>query len=99
MFVLSNLLMAVAKVFDMLLTLYMWVIIVRSLLSWVNPDPYNPIVQILYRITDPVLSFLRRWIPTWRMGIDLSPILAILIIVFLQMFLVNSLHEWAMRVR
>jgi YggT family protein len=91
--------MAVAKVIDILLTLYMWLIIIRALISWVNPDPYNPIVQILYRVTDPVLNPLRRLMPMWRMGIDLSPILAILIIVFLQMFLVNSLQEWAMRVR
>ncbi|MBI5197974.1 MAG: YggT family protein [Nitrospirae bacterium] len=99
MFVMSNLIMAVAKVMDILLTLFMWLIIIRALLSWVNPDPYNPIVQILYRVTDPILTPLRRVVPTWRMGIDISPILAVLIIVFLQMFLVNSLQEWAMRVR
>ena len=97
MFVLSNFILAVTRILDILLTLYMWIIIVRSLISWVSPDPYNPIVQMLYRITDPVLSPLRRIIPTWRAGIDLSPLIAILIIIFLQMFLVNSLNQLALR--
>ncbi|MBI4715200.1 MAG: YggT family protein [Nitrospirae bacterium] len=97
MFVFSNFILATAKVLDVVLTLYMWVIIIRALISWVNPDPYNPIVQILIRVTEPVLGIFRRLVPTWRMGIDLSPILAILAIIFLQMFLVNSLQQWAMR--
>ncbi len=97
MFVFSNFILATAKVLDVVLTLYMWVIIIRALISWVNPDPYNPIVQILIRVTEPVLGIFRRLAPTWRMGIDLSPILAILAIIFLQMFLVNSLQQWAMR--
>ena len=99
MFVLSNFISAIAEVFDVLLTLLMWVIIIRALLSWVNPDPYNPIVQVLYRVTEPLLSPLRRVAPTWRMGIDLSPILALLIILFLQKFLIYSLHEWAIHLR
>jgi YggT family protein len=95
MFVLSNFIDAITEILRILLNLYMWIIIIRALISWVSPDPYNPIVQILYRITDPVLSPLRRIIPMWRVGIDLSPLIAILIIIFLQIFLVASLHQLA----
>lgn len=95
MFIFGNLLMAIAKVLDMVLNLYMWIIIIRALISWVNPDPYNVIVQFLYKITEPVLYPLRRLIPSYSIGIDLSPIIAILIIVFLQSFLVRSLIQIA----
>jgi YggT family protein len=74
----------------------MWVIIARALISWVNPDPWNPIVQFLDRATEPVLAPIRRWIG-WRMGMDISPIIAILIITFLQIAVVQSLKELSMR--
>jgi YggT family protein len=96
MFVAGNVLQGLARVLEMVLTLYMWVIIARALVSWVNPDPWNPIVQFLDRVTEPVLAPIRRWIG-WRMGIDLSPLVAILIIYFLQYALVGSLYEMAMR--
>lgn len=91
MFVLSNLLHAVAVVLDIVLTIYMWVIIVRALLSWVNPDPYNPIVQFLHSITEPVLYRVRKALPMPGMGLDLSPIIVLLAIVFLQSFVVQTL--------
>jgi YggT family protein len=73
----------------------MFIIIGRALISWVNPDPYNPIVRFLYKITEPVLNPIRRLIPSWKIGIDLSPMIAILIIFFLQRFLVASLRHAA----
>jgi len=96
MFVASNVLSAVATILDYVLWLYMWVIIARALISWVNPDPWNPIVQFLDRATQPVLAPIRRWIGV-RMGMDLSPIVVILIITFLQIAIVQSLKELAMR--
>jgi YggT family protein len=96
MFIGSNILHAVATVLDTVLWLYMWVIIARALISWVNPDPWNPIVQFLERVTEPVLAPIRRWIG-WRMGIDLSPIIAILAITFLQMALIQTLRDLAVR--
>jgi YggT family protein len=93
MFVLENLIFALAKIIDIGLTIYMWLIIGRALISWVNPDPYNPIVTFLYRVTEPVLAPIRRWIPLRGMGIDISPILVILIIYFLQMFLVKTMIQ------
>ena len=96
MFVAGNALSAVAIILDYVLWLYMWVIIARALLSWVNPDPWNPIVQFLGRATEPVLGPIRRWVGL-RMGMDLSPMIAILIIYFLQIAVVQSLKELAMR--
>ncbi len=96
MFVAGNVLQGVARVLEIILQLYMWVIIVRALISWVNPDPWNPIVQFLDRVTEPVLAPIRRWMG-WRMGIDLSPLVAILIIYFLQYALVGSLYDMARR--
>lgn len=94
MFVVANLIEALAQLLGILLSLYMWVIIIRSLISWVSPDPYNPVVQFLYRITEPVLTPIRQKIGS-RVGIDISPIVVIFIILFLQSFLVASLHQFA----
>ena len=90
---------ATAKVLDIVLCLYMWIIIIRALLSWVNPDPYNLIVQFLYSITEPVLYRVRQLIPMSGMGIDFSPIVVLLAIVFLQGFLVNTLEQFAMQLQ
>jgi YggT family protein len=95
MFVLGNLLVALASVIGLVLNLYMWIIIARAVISCVNPDPYNPIVRFLYSITDPVLLAIRRRLPLSFGGIDFSPILVILAIIFLQRFLVASLHDLA----
>ena len=95
MFVVGNLLEALATVIYYVLNIYMWIIIARAVISWVNPDPYNPIVRFLYSITDPVLLAIRRRLPLAFGGIDFSPILVILAIIFLQRFLVASLHDLA----
>jgi YggT family protein len=91
MFALGNVLLGIAKVLGVVLNIYMWVIIIRALLSWVNPDPYNPIVQFLTRVTEPVLRPLRKLVPAYRLGIDLSPLIAILIIYFLEIAVVDTL--------
>ena len=70
-----------------ILFLYKWVIIISSLISWVQPDPYNPVVQMLYRLTEPAYSFIRRFIPTVFGGIDLAPLILIFAIMFLEIFL------------
>jgi YggT family protein len=93
----DNIIMGLAKVLDILLELYMWVLIIRALISWVNPDPYNPIVQILTRMTEPVLAPIRKLVPPYKVGIDFSPLIAILIIIFLQYALVKNLYRFAGR--
>ena len=93
MFVVENLIVALAKIIDLALTVYIWIIIARALISWVNPDPYNPIVTFLYRATEPVLAPLRRLIPIRGLGIDIAPIIVIMIIYFLQMFLVKTMMQ------
>ena len=97
MFVMSNLLVAVAKVLDIALTIFMWIVIARAILSWVSPDPYNPIVRFIHNITEPVLYQIRRRIPISFGGIDFSPIIVLLVIIFLQRFVVQSLLELARR--
>src|SRR3970282_725720 len=97
MYVWTNFLSAVAEIIDIVLTFYMYIIIARALISWVNPDPYNPIVQFLYRVTEPVLSPIRRLIPAYATGIDFSPIIVFLIIMFLQSVLVSTLMQMAVR--
>ena len=96
MFVVGNTLLGLATVLDYALSFYSWIIIARALISWVNPDPWNPIVQFLERATEPVLTPIRRLVG-WRMGMDLSPMIAILILVFLQYAVVQSLRDIAVR--
>ncbi|AXX95145.1 YggT family protein [Arcobacter ellisii] len=67
--------------------LYKWVIIISALLTWVRPDPYNPIVQMLYRLTEPAYAFVRRYIPTVVGGMDLAPLILIFALIFLETFL------------
>ena len=95
MIILSNFLIAIAKVLDIALTIFMWIVIARAVLSWVSPDPYNPIVRFIHRVTEPALYQIRRRIPVSFGGIDFSPIIVILAIVFLQRFVVHSLYELA----
>jgi len=97
MFIFGNLVIAFAKVVDVLLTLMYWLILVRALISWVNPAPFNPVVQFLYRSTEPVLEPLRRILP--RTAIDISPIIAFLAIMFFKSFLVTTLYEIGMRLQ
>jgi YggT family protein len=99
MFIAANFVSALATILNYVLEIYTWVIIIRALISWVNPDPYNPVVQFLYKVTEPVLHPLRKLMRTYSTGIDLSPLVAILIIMFLKQFLVSSLFELASRLR
>ena len=98
MFVLSNFLIGLSRVSDILLTILYWLILIRALISWVSPDPYNPIVQFLHKTTEPMLYPIRKLLPSnLRFGIDISPIIAFLLIIFLKSFLVNSLLDLAAR--
>ena len=98
MFIAANFLAAIAKILDIGLSLYMWIVIGRAIISWVNPDPYNPIVRFLNSVTEPVLYNIRRRIPVFFGGIDFSPVIVILAILFLQTFLVQSLIQLAGRI-
>lgn len=93
MFVFGNVILGIAQVLDVALNIYMWSIIIRALISWVNPDPYNPIVQILTKMTEPVLRPIRKLVPPHKVGIDLSPLIATLAIVFLQYALIDTLKR------
>jgi len=99
MFVFANLVLAAARLLELVLWAYFWIIIARAVLSWVSPDPLNPIVRVLYRVTEPVLRPIRRRLPTFQMGLDLSPMIVILAIYFLQAFLVESLRDLAVSLR
>lgn len=95
MSVIGNFLSAVAQILDLVLTLYMYIIIAAALVSWVNPDPYNPIIRFLRTATEPVLIRIRRAIGGVYSGIDFSPLVVILAILFLRMFLVGTLKQMA----
>ena len=103
MFVAGNFLEALAGLLDTVLTLYVWVIVARSVISWVNADPHNPIVRdphnpivrVLRNLTDPVLDRLRQAVPMAFGGIDMAPVVAIVILWFLRAFLVTSLYDLA----
>ncbi|MFA5411150.1 MAG: YggT family protein [Candidatus Omnitrophota bacterium] len=100
MFVMSNFLIAAARILDVVFTLLYWLILIRALISWVNPDPDNPIVQFLYKTTEPILYPIRRLLPLGlKFGIDISPIIAFLLIMFLRSFLVKTLIDLALRLR
>src|SRR3989338_7683146 len=97
MFIAGNFLSAAATILDYILTIANWLIIIRALLSWVNPDPYNPIVQFLYKMTEPMLAPFRRLFPIHTIGLDISPIFALLFIWFLKLFLIRTLFGFALR--
>jgi len=97
MFVLSNFIFSLAKVLEILLTILYWLILVRALISWVNPDPSNTIVQLLYRTTEPILEPVRRLLPV--SAIDISPIIVFLAIIFLKSFLISTLLDIGYRMR
>lgn len=99
MFVLGNLIQAFAQVLAFVLDALWWLVIIRALLSWVSPDPANPIVQFVETITEPILYPLRQLVPAYKLGIDVSPILAILILYFLKSFLVQTLIGIAVRLQ
>ena len=84
MFALGNLFQALAGVIDFVITILWWLIIIRALMSWVNPDPYNPVVQFIERATEPLLYPFRRLVPSHRIGIDLAPLFALLFLFFIR---------------
>ena len=95
MYIIGYLLLAVAKVLGIVLNLFMWIVVARAILSWVSPDPYNPIVRFINNVTEPVLYRIRMIMPISFGGIDFSPIIVILGVVFLNTFIVNSLTRIA----
>jgi YggT family protein len=99
MFIVGNLLNGIAYVLNLLLEIYLWVVIIRTILSWIRPNPFNPLVRMIYGAVDPVTYRISRLFPT-RIGMfDIAPFVVILIIIFLQRFLVNSLFDLAVRLR
>jgi YggT family protein len=98
-FVAGNLLLALANLLHLLLQAYFWIIIARAVLSWVSPDPFNPVVRFLYRVTEPVLRPIRHRLPTLSIGIDLAPMVVILAIFFLDSFLISTLRDLALSLR
>jgi YggT family protein len=97
MFVLANFISAVATILDYVLTALSWLVIIRALLSWVSPDPFNPIVRFLYTVTEPLLAPFRKMIPGYAIGIDFSPLIALIFIWFLKLFVVSTLFGLAAR--
>ncbi len=95
MLILANLFEAIAVVLDYALTFYMWIVVAGAVLSWVSPDPYNPIVRFINMATEPVFYQIRKRLPVNFGGLDISPVIVILAIIFLQTFVVNSLHGLA----
>src|SRR3990172_12333702 len=99
MFIFANLLLAIAHILDIALTIYMWIVIISAIISWVNPDPYNPIVRFLRVVTEPVYRPIRKLIG-YRLGpIDISPMVVILAIMFVQKFLVSSLIKFSYKLK
>jgi YggT family protein len=95
MFLARNFVSALAAILHFALNGYMWIVIARAVLSWVNPDPYNPIVRAISGMTDPVFRFLRRRLPLFAGTIDFTPMVVILVIYFLDLFIVKSLYDLA----
>lgn len=96
MFVVGNTLLAVAKVLDTILSMYFWVIIAATLLSWVRPDPYSPLVRTLRALTEPVLYRIRKILPfTFVNGLDFSPVVALILVQLIQMIVIRSLYQYA----
>ena len=98
MFVLSNFVLALARLLEIAINAYIWIIIASAVLSWVNPDPRNPIVRFIYRVTEPALRPIRHRMPI-AMGLDLSPVVLILVLYFIDWFLVSSLRDLALGLR
>jgi YggT family protein len=97
MFAFGNLIYALATILDYVLIAANWLVIIRALISWVNPDPYNMIVQFLYKTTEPILAPFRKLVPAYSIGLDISPIFALITIWFLRLFIIRTLFGIAMR--
>lgn len=99
MFIIGNLLEAIAGIISLFINFYMFIVVIAALVSWIHVDPYNPIVQVLYQLTEPVFRFIRRHVPVAIGGLDLSPLIVIAGCVFIQKFFVNSLIGIAVRLK
>ncbi|MGB9765922.1 MAG: YggT family protein [Sulfurihydrogenibium sp.] len=99
MFIISNFLLAVSHVLDIALEVYKWIVIFSALISFVNPDPYNPVVKFLRSVTEPVYRLVRRYIPTVFYNVDFAPFIVILFIIFLQRFLVPTIQQLAYKLQ
>jgi YggT family protein len=94
MFILANILSAIVYVLDTLLWIYMIIVFVACLISWFKPDPYNPIVRLLYNLTEPAFWRIRKWFPfVYVRGIDLSPLVLLILLRVIQMAVIKSLYE------
>lgn len=93
--ILSTLFSAIANILSIIVNVYTWIIIVAALVSWVKPDPSSPIVQLLYRLTDPVYSFIRRYVKTEFNGIDFAPLIVLLALQLIDQFLIRLLFVFA----
>lgn len=99
MFALGNLFQALAGVLDWVVTVFWWLIIVRALMSWVSPDPFNPIVRFIEGATEPLLGPIRQMLPPWKIGLDISPLIALMFLYFTRAFLVQTLLDLSIRFR
>lgn len=100
MIILANFLNAIANVLGIILTFFTWMIVVQALISWVNPDPYNPIVRFLHASTEPVYRILRRVLPRGHLGpVDFAPLVALFVLIFLNYFLVQTIKDYALWLR
>ena len=99
MFVIANFLIAAAQVLDFLLWAYLWILIARVVISWIDADPYNPIVRFIFNLTEPVLEKVREWLPMMAGGFDLSPLVVSLDVWFIKRFLVHTLYDLAFALR
>lgn len=96
----GNIVLGFTNVLDIILTTFKWIVIIRAVLSWVSPDPYNPIVQFLVRVTEPVLKPIRKMLPPWKTaGIDWSAFIVILVLIFLDYALIDNLRGWGHRMK
>ena len=95
MIVLATLIEACATILHSLINIYIWVVIIAALITFVRPDPYNPIVQILFRLTNPVYAMIRKFVPTLIGGVDLAPLIVILVLQFVDLFAVKLLFALA----
>jgi len=95
MFIINYFFIALANLVNLVIIAYIWIIIARAIVSWVSPDPSNPIVRFLYRVTEPVLRPVRERLPTYQIGLDFSPMIVILVLYFLKEFLIPVLYRIA----
>ena len=93
--IVSTFLQAIAEILHLIITAYTWVIIASAIISWVQPDPFNPIVQLLNRLTQPAYGFTRRFIPTVFGGIVLAPVIILIALHFIDRFFIRLIFEFA----